>query len=74
MIALDKTIENIDNVFYFLDMHRAQAATRLFHTKNEEYLEEWITRSPFRFWVHLDQSNKRKLVDMAREHYAEVRG
>ncbi len=73
MIELDKRIGDIDNVFYFLDSHRPQAAERLFGAGNSiEYVMEWIQRSPFKFWCHLDQSNRRKLVTMAQEHYAPV--
>jgi hypothetical protein len=75
MIALDKTIENIDNVLYFLENHREKAARMLFcrvHTTPvvEGYIQTWIELTPFLFWTRLDLGNRRRLVDMAREHYA----
>ena len=70
MIQLDKTIKDIDNVFYFLDNNKRQAAERLFHGNHQDYIEVWIERTPFKFWVHLDQSYKRRLVTMAAEHYS----
>lgn len=64
-----KDVELVDEVISFMENHRQQAVERLFPDATEEYKTEWLERPTVRFWQHLDDTNRLRVVNFAREHY-----
>lgn len=60
----------ISNVFYILDGHKHDVIVELFGNIYQSYKQEWLERTPFQFWCHLDSSNKQKLIDFTKRRYA----
>ncbi len=70
MSKVSQIANDTDSVLRFLDNHKSQAVTRLFHTATAGYRSEWLARDVLAFWYHLDIANRNALVRMAIAHYS----
>jgi len=66
----ERVVSVVDDVIYYLENNREVAANRLFPGASDDYLDEWRARGVVAFWTHLGTQEKKRLVDIAVEHYA----
>lgn len=66
----DLTLDRkFDLVLNYMANHRVTAVDALFPDAAADYREEWLKRDVMKFWAHLDLGNRRRLIDLAIEHY-----
>jgi hypothetical protein len=64
-MKIQKYAEVVNVTFHYLRNQRAEAVEALFSERAESYMAEWRNRDAFHFWCHLDDQNRRRLIQAA---------
>lgn len=59
----------VDAVFDALEHRKALVIDSLFPGASADYRQEWLDRTPFEFWAHLDSYNRAALANEALRVY-----
>ncbi len=65
----DQLVGTVTNTIYYLHHHKPEIIHALFSNATRGYQEKWTELDAFSFWAGLDQGNRKRVVDMAREEY-----
>lgn len=61
----------IDRVLWYIDNYREELLSQIFPNAVREYKEERYKLTQFQFWFSLDDGNKAKTIEFAKEFYSE---